>query len=73
MVTKAFDTTPATLQAAVLALINTNVGGSASQIKKAIFADYVPSMDRGEITDKGSLNQRFILANHSALVQQICS
>ena len=61
------------LQTALTTLANTNTGGSASQIKKAIFADFAPSFDRGEITDKGSLNQRAVLANHSELVMKIYS
>lgn len=45
--------------------------GSSTLIKKAVFADFQLSMDKGEITDKGSINQRQILANHPDLVEQI--
>lgn len=59
------------LQVALTSLTQTTTAGSASQIKKAIFADFTPSFDRGEITDKGSINQRTVLANHPELVQTI--
>ncbi|HEX8330520.1 MAG TPA: feruloyl-CoA synthase [Hymenobacter sp.] len=45
--------------------------GSASCVRKAVFADFVPQLDRGEITDKGSLNQRAILANYPELVRRL--
>ncbi len=61
------------LQQVLLTLGKANAGGSASQIKKIIFADFLPSMDRGEITDKGSINQRAVLANHPELVNELYS
>jgi feruloyl-CoA synthase len=45
--------------------------GSSTLIKRAVFADFQLSMDKGEITDKGSINQRQVLANHPDLVEQI--
>jgi feruloyl-CoA synthase len=30
-----------------------------------------PSLDRGELTDKGSVNQRAVLANRAALVDAV--
>jgi feruloyl-CoA synthase len=30
-----------------------------------------PSMDRGEMTDKGSINQRAVLANRAALLDEL--
>jgi feruloyl-CoA synthase len=45
--------------------------GSSTLIKKAIFADFELSMEKGEITDKGSINQRMILSNRAAHVAQI--
>lgn len=45
--------------------------GSSTLIKKAVLADFVPSLDKGEITDKGSLNQRQVLNNHADLVEFI--
>jgi feruloyl-CoA synthase len=42
--------------------------GSASRVVRAIWLDSAPSLDRGEITDKGSINQRAILRHRAALV-----
>ncbi|MEJ2624899.1 MAG: hypothetical protein P8Z80_10250 [Pseudolabrys sp.] len=32
-----------------------------------------PSMDKGEMTDKGSINQRSVLKNRADLVEQLCA
>jgi feruloyl-CoA synthase len=45
--------------------------GSSTLIKKAIFADFQLSLEKGEITDKGSINQRMILSNRAEYVAQI--
>jgi feruloyl-CoA synthase len=42
-------------------------------IRRAALLPVAPSLDRGEITDKGSLNQRAILAVHADLVSQLYS
>lgn len=42
--------------------------GSASRVVRAIWPGTSPSLDRGEITDKGSINQRAILRHRAALV-----
>jgi feruloyl-CoA synthase len=47
--------------------------GSSTLIKRAVFADFQLSMDKGEITDKGSINQRQVLSNHPDLVEKIYS
>ena len=47
--------------------------GSSSLIKKAVFADFNLNIDKGEITDKGSINQRMIIQNHPAAVERIYS
>jgi feruloyl-CoA synthase len=47
--------------------------GSSSLIKKAVFADFNSNIDKGEITDKGSINQRMIIQNHPELIQKIYS
>jgi feruloyl-CoA synthase len=31
----------------------------------------LPSMDKGEMTDKGSINQRAVLKNRAALVEEL--
>jgi feruloyl-CoA synthase len=45
--------------------------GSSTAIKRAIFADFNLSIDKGEITDKGSINQRLILENHADAVERL--
>ena len=45
--------------------------GSASKIVRAVIAIEPPSIDLGEITDKGSLNQRAILKYRADLVEQM--
>jgi feruloyl-CoA synthase len=42
--------------------------GSANRVKRACLLHEVPSIDRGEITDKGSINQRAMLSHRAALV-----
>jgi feruloyl-CoA synthase len=49
----------------------TQTTGSSTLIKRAVFADFVLSIDKGELTDKGSINQRQILANRAAYVDMI--
>ena len=45
--------------------------GSSTLIKRAVFADFTLSIDKGEITDKGSINQRMILANRVEYVEML--
>jgi feruloyl-CoA synthase len=45
--------------------------GSASKVAKAVIAIEPPSIDLGEITDKGSLNQRAVLKHRAALVEEM--
>ncbi|QJD81410.1 feruloyl-CoA synthase [Spirosoma rhododendri] len=59
------------LDTVLTAFAKSNTGGSASQVRKAVFAPFLPSPERGEITDKGSINQRAVLANHPELLAQI--
>lgn len=42
--------------------------GSASRVRRAIILRDAPSFDRGEVAEKGSLNQRVMRTNHSALI-----
>ena len=39
--------------------------------ERAILMAEPPSMDKGEMTDKGSINQRAVLKNRSALVDEL--
>jgi feruloyl-CoA synthase len=45
--------------------------GSATRVVKAVIAIDPPSIDLGEITDKGSLNQRAVLKHRAELVEQM--
>lgn len=45
--------------------------GSSTLIKRALFADFELSIDKGEITDKGTINQRQILENWAGYVARI--
>jgi feruloyl-CoA synthase len=45
--------------------------GSATRVVKAVIAIDPPSIDLGEITDKGSLNQRAILKHRAELVESM--
>ena len=47
--------------------------GSASLIKRALFANFNLSIDKGEITDKGSVNQRIVIQNYPEAVEKIYS
>jgi feruloyl-CoA synthase len=46
-------------------------GGSSQRITRALVLDEAPSVDAGEITDKGYLNQRAVLARRSAAVEAL--
>lgn len=45
--------------------------GSANRITRAVLMTEPPLIDRGEITDKGSINQRAVLKHRDALVQAL--
>ena len=45
--------------------------GSASRVARAVLLAEPPSIDRGEITDKGSINQRAVLTHRAALVEAL--
>ncbi|WP_300304559.1 feruloyl-CoA synthase [Ferrovibrio sp.] len=45
--------------------------GSSSRIGHIILLDELPSLDVGEVTDKGSINQRAVLAHRAALVEDL--
>jgi feruloyl-CoA synthase len=45
--------------------------GSATRVARAIVLIDPPSIDRGEITDKGSINQRAVLTHRDALVEHL--
>jgi feruloyl-CoA synthase len=45
--------------------------GSATRVARAILLAEPPSIDLGEVTDKGSINQRMVLKHRDALVQAL--
>ena len=45
--------------------------GSSTRITRAVLFDAPLSIDRGEVTDKGSINQRAVIEHRSALIEQI--
>jgi feruloyl-CoA synthase len=45
--------------------------GSSTRIVRAIVLDEPPSIDAGEVTDKGSINQRAVLKRRALLVEQL--
>lgn len=45
--------------------------GSANRVVRALILQDPPSIDHGEITDKGSINQHAVLLHHAALVEAL--
>jgi feruloyl-CoA synthase len=55
----------------ILADLTRESTGSSTFVARVILLDEPPSLDAREITDKGSLNQKAILENRSALVDEL--
>jgi feruloyl-CoA synthase len=45
--------------------------GSSNRVTRAILTDAPPSLDIGEATDKGSINQRMVLRHRAALMDEL--
>jgi feruloyl-CoA synthase len=45
--------------------------GTSSRVTRAILLAEPPSLDIGEMTDKGSINQRAVLAHRSTLIEDL--
>jgi len=45
--------------------------GSSNRVVRAILVEEPPSLDAGEVTDKGSLNQRAVLERRADLVEEL--
>ena len=45
--------------------------GSSTRIARALLLDTPLSIDRGEVTDKGSINQRAVLEHRAALIDEL--
>ncbi|HZZ63748.1 MAG TPA: feruloyl-CoA synthase [Roseiarcus sp.] len=56
---------------ALLAGFNRSAGGSSGRFARIILMDDPPSLDTGELTDKGSINQRAVLARRAELVEEL--
>lgn len=56
-----------------LRIHNANAGGSSNRIARAIVLSDPPSVDAGEITDKGYINQRAVLDRRAHLVDLLYS
>ena len=57
--------------ATFLESFSTTATGTSNRIAAALVLDEPPSIDAHEITDKGSINQRAVLKNRSALVEEL--
>ncbi|KAA1010940.1 feruloyl-CoA synthase [Paraburkholderia panacisoli] len=55
--------------AALLDRLNRSATGGATTIARLRLMDVAPSLDLGEITDKGSINQRAVLTHRATLVE----
>jgi feruloyl-CoA synthase len=55
----------------VLARLAAQSTGSSTFVARAILLDAPPSLDAREITDKGSINQKAVLTQRSALVEEL--
>jgi feruloyl-CoA synthase len=47
--------------------------GSSNRIARALALEEPPSLDAGELTDKGSINQRAVLSRRAAVVEELYS
>ena len=54
-----------------LAAMNADAGGASRRITRALVLDSPPSIDANEITDKGYINQRAVLAHRAAAVERL--
>ncbi|MDH5220829.1 MAG: feruloyl-CoA synthase, partial [Betaproteobacteria bacterium] len=67
------DLPPAELRARIAAALNALAaeGGSSMHPTRAVITTDPPSIDANEITDKGYINQRAVLARRAALVEKL--
>ncbi len=57
--------------ARLLEVLSAPARGTSNRILRAILLAQPPSLDIGEMTDKGSINQRAVLAHRAALVEEL--
>ncbi|MFM9971973.1 MAG: feruloyl-CoA synthase [Burkholderiales bacterium] len=55
----------------LLAQLRSESTGSSNRIVRALLLDAPPSIDKGEMTDKGSINQRAVLTHRAHLVETL--
>jgi feruloyl-CoA synthase len=55
----------------LLARLAAEATGSSNRIERAMLLDKPPSIDAGEVTDKGSINQRAVLRERASLVDAL--
>lgn len=51
--------------------LNKSGMGTSTVVKRVMIADFEPSVKKGEITDKGSINQRAVLTYRKKLVEEL--
>jgi len=56
---------------ALLASFAESAAGSSNRIERAVILEEAASLDAGEITDKGSINQRVVLARRARIVEDL--
>jgi feruloyl-CoA synthase len=54
-----------------LAAFAARQAGSSTRVEHAILLEQPPALDAGEITDKGSINQKAVLQHRRPLVEQL--
>jgi feruloyl-CoA synthase len=59
--------------AGLLGAFNKAAAGSSGRLARIILMDDPPSLDTGELTDKGSINQRAALSHRAAMVEELYS
>jgi feruloyl-CoA synthase len=57
--------------AAALASVQRESTGSSTRVERIILLDEPPSLERREITDKGSINQRAVVENRNSSVKEL--
>jgi feruloyl-CoA synthase len=57
--------------AGLLETFNAEAGGSSRRLARLILMDDPPSLDSGELTDKGSVNQRAVLGRRAAMIEEL--
>lgn len=55
----------------ILKQFNEQATGSSTFIEKLMIAHFKPNLDKGEITDKGSLNPKLILLHHKEEIEKL--